>query len=509
MPATLTRTYHGSPVKVFNSNGGQWYYAYPSLCRTADGKLRIVCYRSPQTSGPHYPGPGSIDDGNLVTRVTTGSHDGSTWETTDTLMPCNIPGVIDNRTGQLLRLANGDEAYVWFTHNWYGSGGDTTDNGAQTIGHFSRSSDGWQTCTDPVVVACKWRDGSPNALQFVASSICELPNEDLLVATFAREALNQDKWDGRIARSTDGGATWTDEGLVIGWEFAGYNVVEQQLVLRPDGKLAYYFHTEDNQYGSGTQRGWVTIGTFAGTYGALTWTTPTLVASNSWNKQGACLGPDGDIVLAYAPNNQFQVFKQSNSGDGVTFDTAREITASRSIYTAGEMYSQWVSPAAIGDPGVDGNVGIAWGLGTGDLTQNCSVFFQAYTAAGEAVATGYGDTVSSGYGEADAYAPTAILTIDPASTAWEQIGTQVTVRTTADPSIVEATVTSPGGGLVRFRGADAAYFAVSLDAVSWASTVEVPDGDTLVHLRVTPSPLVPGVPSSVPSSLTAEIGVPV
>ncbi len=116
-------------------------------------------------------------------------------------------------------------------------------------------------------------------------------------------------------------------------------------------------------------------------------------------------------------------------------------------------------------------------------------------------AAGYGNTTSSGYGDATAYQPlVSSLTIDPASTAWEQTGTQVIVRTTNDPSTVSASVTSTTGGLVRFQGADAANFAVSLDGSTWTSSTDIPAGDTTIWLRVTPS--APG------TTLTAQIGIP-
>lgn len=120
-------------------------------------------------------------------------------------------------------------------------------------------------------------------------------------------------------------------------------------------------------------------------------------------------------------------------------------------------------------------------------------------------AEGYGTNVSAGYGTATLYVTAGTLTIDPASTAWEQVDTAIIVRTTARgeypaPSTVEATVVSAAGGLVRFRGTDASRFAVSLDGVTWGSTLDVAAGETPIYLRVTPT--VPG------ATLSAEIGVP-
>lgn len=115
-------------------------------------------------------------------------------------------------------------------------------------------------------------------------------------------------------------------------------------------------------------------------------------------------------------------------------------------------------------------------------------------------AAGYGNTVSAGYGTATLYVPAGALTIDPASTAWEQVDTAVIVRTTALPSTVTATVVSPSGGLLRFRGTDAGRFAVSLDGTTWVSQADIPAGASTIHLRVTPA--VAG------STLSADIGIP-
>lgn len=114
---------------------------------------------------------------------------------------------------------------------------------------------------------------------------------------------------------------------------------------------------------------------------------------------------------------------------------------------------------------------------------------------------GYGESISSGYGAATAYTPpSASFTIDPASTAWEQIDTSIIVRVTSDPSTVTATVGSTEGGLVRFRGTNASLFAVSLDGSTWLPHLDVAAGETTVYLRVTPA--------EPDTTLSAEIGAP-
>lgn len=123
-------------------------------------------------------------------------------------------------------------------------------------------------------------------------------------------------------------------------------------------------------------------------------------------------------------------------------------------------------------------------------------------------AAGYGNNASTGYGDATAYTPpTAAITVDPASTAWEQVDTTITVRTTSAASVVDATVTSGAGGLLRFQGTDAEHFRASLDGITWTSTLAVPAGTTAIKLRVTPTTY--GSPDVVPPTLTAQVGIPV
>lgn len=117
------------------------------------------------------------------------------------------------------------------------------------------------------------------------------------------------------------------------------------------------------------------------------------------------------------------------------------------------------------------------------------------------VAEGYGNTVSSGYGAATAY-HLVRLVVDPTSTEWSQVDALISVRVSAaETSTVAATVTSTGGGLIRYRGADAGLFEVSLDGTTWATAVDVPTGTSTVYLRVTPA--------TAGSTLSAEVGVPV
>lgn len=408
---TLQRAPMGDWVTVLDSNSGEYYYAYPTLIREANGNLRIVCYRSDQSSSPVYP-TGTLDGGRLVT--TTSSDDGATWSAAS-LMPCNISGV-DNRTGGLLRLANGDEAYVWFTHDWALSSGETS-NSATIKGYFSKSSDGWATCTAPVLIPFKFGNGTTNATQFVASSICQLQNGDLICATFGRQILNTDKWDVRYARSTDGGATWTDQGRIAAWDTYSANCVEPAIVTLQNGNVYLTFHTE-----TVPQRSYGVLGT-VGAGGAITWGTIVQLSADAANKGGLAVGPEGDLIHTIGPGNVTPFFFIQSNNNGTTW------SAETSLMTGGRSLSpnwedQWTSPAAIGAAGVDGNVGVAVGCGQGDLTQECSVFFRKLTRSGATPAnppgsdSGTGTDVASttiGVGAIPKTATDSAVTTDTAS----------------------------------------------------------------------------------------------
>lgn len=117
------------------------------------------------------------------------------------------------------------------------------------------------------------------------------------------------------------------------------------------------------------------------------------------------------------------------------------------------------------------------------------------------LATGYGNNTNTGYGDATVETDSASLLVLPSSSAWEQVGSSIFVRTVDEPCSVQATVTGTAGGLLRFAGTDADKFDASLNGTTWASPIDIPEGTVTVYLRVTPD--APGV------TLTAEIGVPV
>lgn len=94
---------------------------------------------------------------------------------------------------------------------------------------------------------------------------------------------------------------------------------------------------------------------------------------------------------------------------------------------------------------------------------------------------------------------TAGLTLDP-DPYWQQSGTALTVHAAVGRRReVTGVVTSSTGGPLRFAGTDAASFEVSLNGTDWASSIDIPVGDTPIWLSAEPDAT---------GALVAEVGVP-
>jgi len=386
--------------------------------------------------------------------------------------------------------------------------GTSTDNGttwsSAHLVHFTRADDSpWNILG---------RDGDGEQDLELTGGFVQLPDKSIIapLTVVPSQATVPIGGTGNVrgtawqclVRTTDRGVTWKEYGGVpfpvqVDWQFA-----EASLFWTPAGRLCCMARVKEVPLAEPDDYGmWVN---FSDDEGA-TWGTPQKAFGSSASRPMEVVGPEGDILVGYrsvigSPGAELSgptKWRQSWD-DGITWNVA---TTMPLVPLGISAYGQGI---VLDDtPGVDGNIGIMY-QEEGGAPQQGVAYLTTFTkpAGWVPTAAGYGDNVSSGYGTGEAYAQPATLTIDPASTAWEQIDTQIIVRVTADgPSTVEATIEGSAGGLVRFRGADADLFQVSLDGTTWASAVDVPAGDTTIHLRVTPE--APG------TTLTAEIGVPV
>ena len=306
-----------------------------------------------------------------------------------------------------------------------------------------------------------------------------------------------------LVRSTDRGITWKEYGgvpfpLVDGWQFA-----EASLFWLPSGRLACMARVKEVPLAEPDDYGmWINWSDDAG----LTWGTPVKAFGSSASRPMEVVGPEGDIIVGYrsvvgSPGSEISgptKWRQSwDEGETWSAATTMPLTPlGVSCYGQGVVLNDTA--------GVDGNIGIMYQEENFGSPQYGVAYFATFTAPSgwAGAAAGYGNSTSAGYGDAEAYTVTAALAVDPASTAFEQIDTEIIVRVVAtSPTQTAVVFSSPGGGLVRFAGADANRFEVSLDGTTWAATVDIPAGDTSGYLRV--SPVAPG------TTLTAQIGVPV
>lgn len=344
-----------------------------------------------------------------------------------------------------------------------------------------------------------------------------LDNGDYLLSLYGVDALPYgNTCYSRIMRSTDGGATWTALGVIATAAQTG-NIgnYEPAIVKLDTGRILCVMRVQDSVTGGG--------GAYFQNHsddGGATWSTPTnlnFTISGGPNMPAIYQTTSGDVLLATNVATGLGIRVHQSKDRGASWSTAAIVTPTSGGAFLGAMFAEATQQD------YDGNVLLAWceeagtshggaglwssGLYGSGITQGWTKFTRLTSAITNPdwneVAEGYGNTVSAGYGAATAYAPPpGSLTIDAASTAWEQIDTSIIVRVTADgPASVPAVVTSSQGGLVRYRGADADLFEISLDGTTWSSSADVPVGETDVFLRVTPE-----APAT---TLTAEIGVPV
>lgn len=414
----------------------------------------------------------------------------------------------------MLATGNLNVGFTSFTSpdpNWYQQlyTATSTDNGATwsaaNFVRFTRADDSdWEIYG---------RDGDGEQDLEMTGGFVQLPDQSILapLTVVPRQlaggitptgGVRGAAWQA-LVRSTDRGVTWKEYGgvpypLVDGWQFA-----EASLFWTPAGRLACMARVKEVPLAEPDDYGmWMTWSDDEG----LTWTTPVKAFGSSASRPMEVVAPEGDIIVGYrsvigSPGAEVSgptKWRQSWD-DGATWSDAVTMPLTPlgvSAYGQGVVLSDTA--------GIDGNIGIMYQEENFGSPQLGVAYFATFAApAGWTFsANGLGNTVSAGYGEATAQSVQASLTIDPASTAFEQIGTQVIVRVTADePTQTAVTFSSPGGGLVRFRGTDAANFTVSLDGTTWSSTLDIPAGDTNGYLRVTPD--APG------TTLTAEIGVPI
>lgn len=497
--AWLTRAPTGSVVQLSPSSGP---YNYPVGVELSDGRVRAWY-------GPSWAGSQASK---------TSADDGATWQAA-TSFHCGVfnavgeeAGISNVRRGNLNgahpdRLHAAVSISQWYKDATYGTGGARaclasevnypTAAGNMIVyepyyGYSDDDGDTWTTEAVPY-------SGAAGA----AMDVNELSNGDVIVTWYGNGTAITPPYTGKTvppayypdslcSRRDHTTGTWSIVGT-IGTN-AGYGgAVDEAIhdVIHDGttyGKIVGIVTAPDP--GGVTNKLKI-----VSTDGGSTWTVGPVVTT-AVNTARFTFTKDGDGILSY--------FKSSYAGPAyrVTQDGGATFSAEVTLHTSSG--DRWVTPVPYGRSGVSPNVMMFWAGGSSDFTGTAyarPLSRGSDVLISETPAAGYGNTVSSGYGTATAEGVPGSLLVLPSSSAWEQVGTSIFVRTTNAASSVLATVTGSSGGLLRFQGANADLFDASLDGTTWASMVDIPVGNSTVYLRVTP--VTPG------STLAAQVGVPV
>lgn len=348
-----TRVPNAAKVQVWaagTSGTHSAHHAFPCGVRANNNTLIAMCRKGTSHT---------ILDGDLVMK--TSADAGVTWSSETTIF-ANASTGYDERD-PCVRNLGGRLALVWsraLAHsprNRYYAG-------------FSYSDDNGATWSTPVNLAT-----GHDANVAVGSDIVQLPNGDLIVATYGQATEGAgNPWSVRLSKSTDNGATWSNLALVADGAVEGYNCVEPQLQRLPDGTLLCTYHTEDgppqtHKYRTSTDNG-------------ATWSAATQISVTSLGNRAGLVSHeyDQDLVFAYTDSSRSQAYFKTSTNNAATWSSEITIGGGSSVSFYGGV---WVSPFAIGRAGVDPNLGLVYGLETASQDRS-EVWFRAYDHASTA-----------------------------------------------------------------------------------------------------------------------------
>lgn len=451
------------------------------FCQCESGKL-VYCYNASEA----HAGSGSIVIRSAASEAAAAA---GTFSSPTTIASEDATYYYGDP--RLTRVLEGSNAgRIWITYNRA-----TVASGPRTLNLQLKYSDDegatWSSAIN--VTGIGNGAGTAYGLSGHASSAppVEKPGSDGLVWIWPHWQYDLGNTTGyaRCLTSTDGGLTWSVLSTIVPYS-ASYDTSEHHIAVVKLADDSYRLVCSIVYLGASA-----TINTsYSDDWGA-TWSTMATALTNATASPALLQLTDRSVVMLYRNLADSEHTWMARSTDyGATFPVGGRTV----VDSASRMrYGQWQNL-------LSGNLGLAYC--TEASSTSAALYWKYATQDPDpfpASAQGYGNNIGAGYGDATVYTPPAgaSLTIDPASTAWEQIDTSILVRTTAGASSVAATVTSTEGGLVRFQGVDADRFRISLDGTAWEAMLDIPAGETAVQLRVTPA--APG------ATLAAEIGIPV
>ncbi|NUR48736.1 MAG: exo-alpha-sialidase [Hamadaea sp.] len=236
---------------------------FPDLVALADGRL-LCAYRE---STGHVRADGRI-------MLVESADRGQTWSEPRAV----ADGPNDDRDPKLVQLRDGTVLLSYFVLDWHPDG-KFTCLGTSVI----RSEDGGRTWSDPVVA------GGDDLLWAVShGAAAELPDGDLLLPLYGVDPRQGAGLDSALAvRSTDGGRTWAAETAVPLGISADFHFREPTLTVLPSGEVVALLRTSvEHAYLARS------------TDGGHTWTPPVetdLPASS----HHVLLLADGSLLVAY------------------------------------------------------------------------------------------------------------------------------------------------------------------------------------------------------------------
>lgn len=319
---TLEFAYNsGTDEQVWNNESTPGYYAFPGFAVAANGDLVVTAMQSTDEQ--------TTRDGRIVRKIST--DDGATWGTQGTVADISN----DLRDSDLVALSNGD---LMCSYTEYLGGSDhqswtviSTDNGAS-----------WGT---PVLIVSPLTDWS-----FICGKPLELPNGDIIAALYGR-VISGPRDEIGLSISTDGGASWSADGLMIDTVAFGRAAQEPCLAYDPTlGRVWCAFRSDDFTYG---------IYMIYSDDGGATWSTPVRQFDGS-GKPALHVTAQGPLAVAYRYPSSNRTALRWSWDDAASWTVPLYVSSS-ALYS----YASWATLP-------DSNLGVAWSVevsGTrGDVT---------------------------------------------------------------------------------------------------------------------------------------------
>ena len=271
------------------------YYAFPSVCRLANGDLLCV----------FYLGTGHISPDGHVAMVRS-SDEGKTWTkpeiVVDTPEDDRDPSIMQTRTGRII--------INFFVYDGKG-GGDRSTRLSPRV-HYAYSDDGGKTFCKPKPLDVGWNWSA------TSDGVLELPDGTLLMPIYGRKEGDV-KDRASLVFTMDNGETWSKRPVTIGYDGSGrIDFQEPALVLLPDGKIICSlrttnvgFHAYQCESADGGKRWTKPVDTLLHGHAAgLLYHSSGVIfqAYRSWSEKGKIRGVAGVLTEPGKPWNPAKEF---------------------------------------------------------------------------------------------------------------------------------------------------------------------------------------------------------